>query len=74
MFVEKQMENKSMISKTFMKAVLQSKDVSRAQCEQLLLFLMDHHLHLFKVTSLHSLPHINEQDRLALLAFIYMTI
>lgn len=51
--VSGQMENRALVSKTFTKAALQSKDVSRARCEELLLFLMDHHLHLFKVPSLH---------------------
>ncbi|XP_053506151.1 DEP domain-containing protein 4 [Ictalurus furcatus] len=47
--LHKTMENRSLISRTFMKAVLQSKDVSRVQSEQLLLFLTDHRLHLFKM-------------------------
>ncbi|TSK13130.1 DEP domain-containing protein 7 [Bagarius yarrelli] len=49
--LHKMMENRALISRTFIKAVLQSKDMShmsRAQCEQLLLFLMDHHSLLFK--------------------------
>uniref|UniRef100_A0A4W4ESJ2 DEP domain-containing protein n=1 Tax=Electrophorus electricus TaxID=8005 RepID=A0A4W4ESJ2_ELEEL len=46
--LHKQTENRALVARMFLKAVLQSKDVTRAQCEQLLLFLMDNHLHLFK--------------------------
>ncbi|XP_076860823.1 DEP domain-containing protein 4 [Brachyhypopomus gauderio] len=46
--LHKQAENRALVSRMFLKAVLPSKNVARAQCEQLLLFLMDNHLHLFK--------------------------
>lgn len=48
-FVLKQIENRALVSKTFVKAVIQSKEMTRVQCEQLLLFLMDNHTQLFKV-------------------------
>ncbi|XP_036433210.1 DEP domain-containing protein 4 isoform X2 [Colossoma macropomum] len=46
--LHKQIENRALVNRMFVKAVLQSKDVGRAQCEQLLLFLMDNHVDLFK--------------------------
>lgn len=79
--LHKTMENRSLISKTFMKAVLQSKDLShmvRAQCEQLLLFLMDHHLLLFKTPvslieavtkALQTLQQGRDPDNIARFAF-----
>ncbi|KAI5617756.1 DEP domain-containing protein 4 [Silurus asotus] len=76
--LHKTMENRALISRTFMKAMLQSKDVSRAQCEQLLLFLMDHHLHLFKTPlslieavtkALQTLQQGRNPDNVALFAF-----
>lgn len=48
-FVLKQTENRALVSKTFVKAVIQSKEMTRVQCEQLLLFLMDNRTQLFKV-------------------------
>ncbi|XP_027009667.2 DEP domain-containing protein 4 isoform X1 [Tachysurus fulvidraco] len=76
--LHKTMENRTLISRTFMKAVLQSKDVSRAQCEQLLLFLMDHHLLLFKTPvslieavrkALQTLQQGRDPDNVALFTF-----
>ncbi|MCJ8743214.1 hypothetical protein PDJAM_G00091130 [Pangasius djambal] len=76
--LHKTMENRALISRTFMKAVLQSKDMSRAQCEQLLLFLMDHQLHLFKTPvclteavtkALQTLQQGRDPDNVALFTF-----
>ncbi|KAK3517854.1 hypothetical protein QTP70_021010 [Hemibagrus guttatus] len=76
--LHKTMENRALISRTFMKAVLQSKDVSRAECEQLLLFLMDHHLLLFKTPvslietvtkALQTLQQGRDPDNVALFTF-----
>ncbi|XP_016427355.1 DEP domain-containing protein 4 [Sinocyclocheilus rhinocerous] len=46
--LHKQIENRALVSKTFVKAVIQSKEMTRVQCEPLLLFLMDNHTQLFK--------------------------
>ncbi|KAL2102991.1 hypothetical protein ACEWY4_002159 [Coilia grayii] len=46
--LQKQTENGPLVCKSFLRAVLQSKDMTRAQSEQLLLFLMDNHTQLFK--------------------------
>ncbi|XP_016143389.1 DEP domain-containing protein 4 [Sinocyclocheilus grahami] len=46
--LHKQIENRALVSKTFVKAVIQSKEMTRVQCERLLLFLMDNHTQLFK--------------------------
>ncbi|XP_063074110.1 DEP domain-containing protein 4 [Engraulis encrasicolus] len=46
--LQKQTENGPLVCKTFLRAVLQSKDMTRPQSEQLLLFLMDNHTQLFK--------------------------
>ncbi|XP_072529630.1 DEP domain-containing protein 4 [Salminus brasiliensis] len=76
--LHKQIENKALVSRTFVKAVLQSKDVARAQCEQLLQFLMDNHLHLFKTPvslietvrkTLQTLQQGRDPDNVALFAF-----
>ncbi|XP_030629357.1 DEP domain-containing protein 4 [Chanos chanos] len=44
----KQTENRVLVNRTFARAIIQSKEMSRAQSEQLSRFLMDHHTHLFK--------------------------
>uniref|UniRef100_A0A3B3RT76 DEP domain-containing protein n=1 Tax=Paramormyrops kingsleyae TaxID=1676925 RepID=A0A3B3RT76_9TELE len=46
--LHKQTDNRSFVSRTFQKAIVQSKDLSRAQSERLVLFLMDNHERLFK--------------------------
>ncbi|XP_076152805.1 DEP domain-containing protein 4 [Alosa pseudoharengus] len=46
--LQKQAENGPLVCKTFLRAILQSKDMTRAQSEQLLLFLVDNHTQLFK--------------------------
>ncbi|XP_012683490.2 DEP domain-containing protein 4 [Clupea harengus] len=46
--LQKQAENGPLVCKTFLKTVLQSKDMTRAQSEHLQLFLMDNHTQLFK--------------------------
>ncbi|XP_043092666.1 DEP domain-containing protein 4 [Puntigrus tetrazona] len=49
--LHKQLENRALVSKTFVKAVVLSKEMTRVQCEQLLLFLVDNHTRLFKTPS-----------------------
>ncbi|XP_052431875.1 DEP domain-containing protein 4 [Carassius gibelio] len=49
--LHKQIENRALVSKTFVKAVIQSKEMTRVQSERLLLFLMDNHTQLFKTPS-----------------------
>ncbi|XP_048886905.1 DEP domain-containing protein 4 isoform X2 [Brienomyrus brachyistius] len=46
--LHKQTNNQSFVSRTFQKAIVQSKDLSRAQSERLVVFLMDNHERLFK--------------------------
>uniref|UniRef100_A0AAY4DSQ0 DEP domain-containing protein n=1 Tax=Denticeps clupeoides TaxID=299321 RepID=A0AAY4DSQ0_9TELE len=46
--LQKQMENRVLLVKTFLGAFFQNKIMTRAQDEQLLLFLMDNHTQLFK--------------------------
>ncbi|XP_035622114.1 DEP domain-containing protein 4 [Oncorhynchus keta] len=46
--LHKQTDNRALISRTFLKAILQNKELSRTQSERLLLFLMDNHTQLFK--------------------------
>uniref|UniRef100_W5KE51 DEP domain-containing protein n=1 Tax=Astyanax mexicanus TaxID=7994 RepID=W5KE51_ASTMX len=76
--LHKQIENRALVSRMFVKAVLQGKDVARVQCEQLLLFLMDNHLHLFKTPvslietvrkALQTLQQGRDPDNVALFAF-----
>ncbi|KAL7882851.1 hypothetical protein SRHO_G00005090 [Serrasalmus rhombeus] len=73
-----QTENRALVSRMFVKAVLQSKDVGRAQCEQLLLFLMDNHVDLFKTPvslieavrkALQTLQQGRDPDNIALFVF-----
>ncbi|TRY58406.1 hypothetical protein DNTS_018489 [Danionella cerebrum] len=49
--LQKQIGNRALVCKTFGKAVIQSKDLTRVQCEKLLLFLVDNHMQLFKTPS-----------------------
>ncbi|XP_070997334.1 DEP domain-containing protein 4 [Oncorhynchus clarkii lewisi] len=46
--LHKQTDNRALISRTFLKAIVQNKELSRTQSERLLLFLMDNHTQLFK--------------------------
>uniref|UniRef100_A0A674CV64 DEP domain-containing protein n=1 Tax=Salmo trutta TaxID=8032 RepID=A0A674CV64_SALTR len=46
--LHKQTDNRALISRTFLKAIVQNKELSRTQSERLLLFLMDNHTRLFK--------------------------
>ncbi|XP_041709224.1 DEP domain-containing protein 4 [Coregonus clupeaformis] len=46
--LHKQTDNRSLVSRTFLKAIVQNKELSRTQSERLLLFLMDNHTQLFK--------------------------
>ncbi|KAI4874659.1 hypothetical protein NFI96_031156 [Prochilodus magdalenae] len=75
---KQQIENRALVSRMFVKAVLQGKDVARAQCEQLLLFLMDNHLQLFKTPvslievvrkTLQTLQQGRDPDNVALFVF-----
>uniref|UniRef100_A0A8C7JJ85 Uncharacterized protein n=1 Tax=Oncorhynchus kisutch TaxID=8019 RepID=A0A8C7JJ85_ONCKI len=47
--LHKQTDNRALVSRTFLKAIVQNKELSRTQSERLLLFLMDNHTQLFKV-------------------------
>ncbi|XP_062866415.1 DEP domain-containing protein 4 [Trichomycterus rosablanca] len=76
--LHKTIENRSVVSRTFVKAVLQSKDLARSQCEQLLLFLLDNQSNLFKTpaslteavrTALHTLHQGRDPDNVAMFAF-----
>uniref|UniRef100_A0A8C8SS40 DEP domain containing 4 n=1 Tax=Pelusios castaneus TaxID=367368 RepID=A0A8C8SS40_9SAUR len=46
--LQKQFDNRSVIIKTFTKAILQNKGLSKTQTEQLIQFLMKNHTELFK--------------------------
>ncbi|CAM4566983.1 unnamed protein product [Leuciscus chuanchicus] len=76
--LHKQIENRALVSKTFVKAVIQSKEMTRVQCEQLLLFLMDNHTQLFKTPlslieavrkTLQTLQRGRDLDNVALFTF-----
>lgn len=76
--LHKQIENRALVSKTFVKAVIQSKEMTRVQCEQLLLFLMDNHTQLFKTPpslieavrkTLQTLQQGRDLDNVALFTF-----
>ncbi|KAJ8007183.1 hypothetical protein DPEC_G00114890 [Dallia pectoralis] len=44
----KQTDNRALVSRTFLKAIVQHKELSRSQSEKLVLFLMDNHTQIFK--------------------------
>ncbi|XP_003198330.2 DEP domain-containing protein 4 [Danio rerio] len=76
--LHKQIENRALVSKTFVKAVIQSKEMTRGQCEQLLLFLTDNHTQLFKTPlslieavrkTLQTLQQGTDLDKVALFTF-----
>ncbi|KAA0721154.1 DEP domain-containing protein 7 [Triplophysa tibetana] len=76
--LHKQIENRVLVSRTFAKAVIQNKEMDRVQCEQLLLFFMDHYTQLFKTPSslikavtdtLQSLQQGRDLDNVALFTF-----
>ncbi|CAL8242442.1 unnamed protein product [Merluccius merluccius] len=46
--LHKQIANRMFVSRTFQKAIVQNHELSRAQSEALVLFLMDNHTQLFK--------------------------
>uniref|UniRef100_A0A3P8XB44 DEP domain-containing protein n=3 Tax=Esox lucius TaxID=8010 RepID=A0A3P8XB44_ESOLU len=46
--LHKQTDNRALVSRTFMRAIVQNKEMSRTQSEGLVLFLMDNHTQLFK--------------------------
>ncbi|XP_076015028.1 DEP domain-containing protein 4 [Genypterus blacodes] len=47
--LHKQIDNRALISRTFQRAVVQNREMTRSQSETLLLFLMDNHTQLFKI-------------------------
>ncbi|CAL8322834.1 unnamed protein product [Lota lota] len=49
--LHKQIANRIFVSRTFQKAIVQNSELTRAQCEALVLFLMDNHTRLFKTPS-----------------------
>ncbi|XP_067906230.1 DEP domain-containing protein 4 isoform X2 [Heterodontus francisci] len=49
--LQKQNTNRTVIRRTFTKAIVQSKSLSKAQSEELVIFLMDNHTDVFKKTS-----------------------
>ncbi|XP_051977097.1 DEP domain-containing protein 4 [Xyrauchen texanus] len=76
--LHKQIENRSLVSRTFVKSVIQSKEMTRVQGEQLLLFLMDNCTQLFKTPSsliegvrktLQTLQQGRDLDNIALFTF-----
>nr|XP_055045940.1 DEP domain-containing protein 4 [Misgurnus anguillicaudatus] len=76
--LHKQTENRALVSRTFVKAVIQNKNITRVQCEQLLLFFMDNYTQLFKTPSslitavrntLHTLQQGRDLDNAALFTF-----
>ncbi|XP_051547241.1 DEP domain-containing protein 4 [Myxocyprinus asiaticus] len=76
--LHKQIENRSLVSRTFVKAVIQIKEMTRVQGEQLLLFLMDNCTQLFKTPSslteavrktLQTLQQGRDLDNVALFTF-----
>ncbi|XP_029902026.1 DEP domain-containing protein 4 [Myripristis murdjan] len=46
--LHKQIDNRVLVSRTFQKTIVQNHELTRAQCETLVLFLMDNHTQLFK--------------------------
>ncbi|KAM4523312.1 DEP domain-containing protein 4 [Fundulus diaphanus] len=46
--LQKQVDNRSLVCRTFQRALVQSHKLTRPQSETLVLFLMDHHAELFK--------------------------
>ncbi|KPP69785.1 DEP domain-containing protein 4-like [Scleropages formosus] len=50
--LHKQLDNRTLVSRTFLKAILDSKGLNRTQNEQLVLFLVDNHAQLFKTPAL----------------------
>ncbi|KAM9845649.1 DEP domain-containing protein 4 [Aulostomus maculatus] len=46
--LHKQPDNRSLVSRTFQRAIVQNHELTRPQCETLVLFLMDNHTELFK--------------------------
>ncbi|XP_062913413.1 DEP domain-containing protein 4 isoform X2 [Mobula hypostoma] len=49
--LQKQNTNRTVVMKTFAKAIVQSKSLSKSQTEDLALFLMDNHAEVFKIPS-----------------------
>ncbi|XP_067906231.1 DEP domain-containing protein 4 isoform X3 [Heterodontus francisci] len=49
--LQKQNTNRTVIRRTFTKAIVQSKSLSKAQSEELVIFLMDNHTDVFKIPS-----------------------
>ncbi|XP_042191444.1 DEP domain-containing protein 4 isoform X2 [Callorhinchus milii] len=47
--LQKQNDNRTVMIKTFTKAIIQSKALSKIQTEELVMFLMDNHTDLFKI-------------------------
>ncbi|XP_041636286.1 DEP domain-containing protein 4 [Cheilinus undulatus] len=46
--LQKQMDNRALVCRTFQRAVVQNPDLTRSQSETLMLFLMDNHTQIFK--------------------------
>ncbi|KAM6985704.1 DEP domain-containing protein 4 [Aplochiton taeniatus] len=46
--LQKQIDNRSLVCRTLSKAIVQNQELTRVQCETLVLFLMDSHAQLFK--------------------------
>uniref|UniRef100_A0A4W6E6W9 DEP domain-containing protein n=1 Tax=Lates calcarifer TaxID=8187 RepID=A0A4W6E6W9_LATCA len=47
--LQKQIDNRALVCRTFQRAIVQNHELTRSQCETLVLFLMDNHTELFKV-------------------------
>ncbi|XP_040886206.1 DEP domain-containing protein 4 [Toxotes jaculatrix] len=46
--LQKQTDNRALVCRTFQRAIVQNNELTRSQCETLVLFLMDNHTELFK--------------------------
>ncbi|XP_018541135.1 DEP domain-containing protein 4 [Lates calcarifer] len=46
--LQKQIDNRALVCRTFQRAIVQNHELTRSQCETLVLFLMDNHTELFK--------------------------
>ncbi|GLD48384.1 DEP domain-containing protein 4 [Lates japonicus] len=46
--LQKQTDNRALVCRTFQRAIVQNHELTRSQCETLVLFLMDNHTELFK--------------------------
>ncbi|XP_017267177.1 DEP domain-containing protein 4 [Kryptolebias marmoratus] len=76
--LQKQTDNRTLVCRTFQRALVQNPELSRPQSETLVLFLMDHHTELFKTPTtlveavrrtLRTLQHGKDPDSVATFTF-----